>query len=201
VPGQLSLLGREPPSFDRSLAGLRRIALDDEAWIDLAPGWVRGHETLFEILAHTTRWQTHRREMYERVVDVPRLVASLPQDGPGHPILPRLQEALEAHYGIAFPHTTLALYRDGRDSVAFHGDYVAREMPEAIVATVSVGAPRKFLLRPVGGGPSRALKLGWGDLIVMGGTCQRTWQHAIPKIARAEPRLVIMFRPTRYAPA
>ena len=80
-------------------------------------------------------------------------------------------------------------------SVAFHGDYVAREMDRALVATVSVGAPRRFLMRPTGGGKSIALTLGWGDLLVMGGTCQRTWQHAIPKVKHALPRIAIMFRP------
>jgi alkylated DNA repair dioxygenase AlkB len=59
-----------------------------------------------------------------------------------------------------------------------------------------VGGQRRFLLRPYGGGHSIALNLGWGDLLVMGGTCQRTWQHCLPKVAHAEPRIAIMFRPS-----
>src|SRR5262249_40235264 len=98
-------------------------------------------------------------------------------------------------YGTAFERVSLGLYRDGQDSVAWHGDYVARRISEAIVATVSVGAPRRFLLRPHGGGRSGAVSLGWGDLIVMGGSCQRTYQHSVPKVANAEPRIAIMFRP------
>jgi alkylated DNA repair dioxygenase AlkB len=133
--------------------------------------------------------------MYEQIVAVPRLVAALPDDGPGHPLLEEMRGALSARYAMPFPRTGLALYRNGDDSVAWHGDYIARELPEALVATVSLGEPRRFLLRPKGGGASRALTLGWGDLIVMGGSCQRTWQHAIPKVAHAAPRLVIMFRP------
>ena len=82
-----------------------------------------------------------------------------------------------------------------RARVAWHGDYVARRMPQALVATVSVGEPRTFLLRKTGGGRSMALKLGWGDLLVMGGSCQRTFQHAIPKAARAGSRIAIMYRP------
>jgi alkylated DNA repair dioxygenase AlkB len=134
-------------------------------------------------------------------VDVPRLVASLPEDGPGHPLLARMREALTARYGERFERIGLALYRDGNDSVAWHGDYVARELPEAVVATVSLGEPRRFLLRPAAGGPSRAYQLGRGDLIVMGGTCQRTWRHAIPKVSGvAGPRVVVMFRPVWQAP-
>lgn len=208
------MFGHEPAEIDPGLHGLRRIALDETAWVDHLPGWVQGHAGLFETLATSTRWRTQERQMYERVVAVPRLIASLPEDGPGHPLLARIQQALDRHYGVSFPHVSLGYYRDGADSVAWHGDYVARELPEALVATVSVGAPRRFLLRPKTGsktalsetgrstnGKSLAFSLGWGDLIVMGGSCQRTWDHCIPKVAHADPRIAIMFRPTWYAPA
>ena len=203
LSGQRSLLGGGPPALEglgAGLAGLQRRWLDETAWVDYHPSWVSGHEALMESLFATSRWQQPQREMYERTVDVPRLVAGLPDDGPGHPLLEAMRTALAAHYATAFPRTGLAYYRHGQDSVAWHGDYVARELPEAIVATVSLGEPRRFLLRPKGGGPSLAYRLGWGDLIVMGGSCQRTWQHAIPKVARAHPRLVIMFRPIWPAP-
>jgi len=171
-----------------------RTPLDDESWIELVPGWLDGHATLFDQLRDRAPWREESRHMYDRVVGVPRLVASLaPADRP--PIVEAMRAALEARYATGFPRVSAALYRDGRDSVAWHGDYVARRMPEALVATVSVGAPRKFLLRPTGGGPSRALSIGCGDLLVMGGGCQRTHQHAIPKVARAQPRIAIMFRP------
>src|SRR5262249_45283546 len=130
-----------------------------------------------------------------REVDVPRLYGALPDDGPGHPVIEPMRRVLGERYSTDFTRVSVALYRDGRDSVAWHGDYVAREMDTALVASVSVGAPRRFLLRPKGGGRSTSLTLGWGDLLVMGGTCQRTWQHAIPKVASAPPRVVIMFRP------
>ena len=134
--------------------------------------------------------------MYDRTVDVPRLVASLPDDGPGHPLLERIRALLSAHYATTFARISMGYYRDGADSVAWHGDYVAREMDEpTLVATVSLGAARRFLMRPRGGGRSVPISLGRGDLFVMGGMCQRTWQHAIPKVARALPRLAVMFRP------
>jgi alkylated DNA repair dioxygenase AlkB len=204
---QISLLGREPPRIDERFATLRRIQLDDTAWVDHAPSWVAGHEVLMDELARSTSWQSQRMEIYDRTVDVPRLLASLPEDGPGHPLLEDMRRALAARYATELPHLTLALYRDGRDSVAFHGDRVARNMPEALVATVSLGEPRRFLLRPHPernpGAPRRsvALTLGWGDLVVMGGACQRTWQHGIPKVAAAAgPRMAVMFRPDWYRP-
>jgi alkylated DNA repair dioxygenase AlkB len=172
--------------------------LADGAWLDYVPGWVRGHQTLMTDIVESTRWQSERREMYERMVDVPRLLARIPRDRSEHPLFAHMRQALAQRYAIELPSVTLALYRDGRDSVAFHGDRVARELPEAIVATVSLGEPRRFLLRRKSGGESRAFSLGWGDLLVMGGTCQRTWQHGIPKVAHAGRRMVIMFRPSWY---
>jgi len=195
LAGQLGLFGHDAPTLDESFGELRRIELAGGAWYDYAPGWVAGHRTLFESLLHSTSWQATSREMYERIVDVPRLYAGVPENGPGHPLFERMRDVLATRYGEPFVRTSMALYRDGRDSVAWHGDTVARTMDEALVATVSVGAARKFMLRPKGGGHSVAMQLGLGDLLVMGGTIQRTWQHAVPKVARADPRIVIMFRP------
>jgi alkylated DNA repair dioxygenase AlkB len=192
---QSHLFGHGDPGFDPGFRGLRRLPLSRGAWVDHLPAWIDGHEAIFATLWSTTRWRLERRRMYERVVDVPRFVATLPEDGPGHPLLPQLGAALSARYGRALSEVSLAGYRDGRDSVAFHGDRIGRERDDTIVAIVSFGAPRRFLLRPAGGGPSRAFDLGWGDLLVMGGTCQRTWEHAVPKMASAAPRLSVQFRP------
>ena len=97
--------------------------------------------------------------------------------------------ALDAYYGpeLGEPLSTvgLCLYRDGRDSVAWHGDTSGRQVRATIVAIVSLGNPRALALRPRGGGSALRYEVGHGDLLVMGGTCQRTWQHAIPKTARA----------------
>src|SRR5689334_14686727 len=140
--------------------------------------------------------------MYERVVDVPRLLAFY-DDGEElpDPALVEARAALNAHYraelGEEFRTAGLCLYRDGRDSVAWHGDTIGRgATQDTMVAIVSVGAPRALLLRPRGGGAARRHELGHGDLLVMGGSCQRTWEHAIPKTARAAgPRISIQFRP------
>ena len=185
-------------------AQVRRTTLTDGAWIDVRPGWLRGADVLFERLSRAVPWHAERRPMYDRVVDVPRLLCFYGEgDVLPDPALVDIKAALDAHYeaelGERFATAGLCLYRDGRDSVAWHGDRIGRSRTEdTMVAIVSIGAPRALLLRPVGGGAGRTIRheLGHGDLIVMGGTCQRTWDHAVPKTARAAgPRISIQFRP------
>ncbi|WP_067713383.1 alpha-ketoglutarate-dependent dioxygenase AlkB [Nocardia yamanashiensis] len=184
------------------LDGLRRTVLGDGAWIDVLPGWLSGADVLFERLAAEVPWRADRRAMYDRVVDVPRLLCFYEQ-GRELPdlVLTQAREALSEHYfeelGEPFTTAGLCYYRDGNDSVAWHGDNFGRGGTEdTMVAIVSVGAARSLLLRPRGGGASIRFALGHGDLIVMGGSCQRTWEHAVPKTRRAVgPRISIQFRP------
>jgi alkylated DNA repair dioxygenase AlkB len=201
LPVQQTLFGGGPPRIsDVPLRDVPRIDLDGSAWVQHVPGWVSGQNALLDALVTTTRWREEQRKMYDRIVTVPRLVASLPEDGVGHPLLFLARELLSAHYGVTFGRVSLGYYRSGDDSVAWHGDTIARELPDALVATLSLGGPRRLLLRPKGGGTSVAFSLGLGDLFVMGGTCQRTWQHGIPKVARAAPRVAVMFRPVWTRP-
>lgn len=179
-----------------------RTSLAHGAWVDLRPGWVSGADALFEELARDVPWQAERRVMYERTVDVPRLTKFYGEDEPlPHEVLYDLRDALTAHYAVElgepFKTAGLCLYRDGRDSVAWHGDRIGRGRTEdTMVAIVSLGAPRALLLRPMGGGASLRYEIGHGDLLVMGGSCQRTWEHAVPKSARAAgPRVSVQFRP------
>jgi alkylated DNA repair dioxygenase AlkB len=193
VGRQLSLLGVETPRFDAGFSGLRRLDLHSGAWVDYQPGWVRGHEPLFDAIAETADWHSGERVMYDRTVAVPRLTASFdPAVGP--PLLCEIAAALTERYGAPLDRISMALYRDGSDSVAWHGDKELRDRPHALVAIVSLGEPRRFLMRPVGGGGSQQFTVGWGDLLVMGGTAQRTWEHCVPKVARAGPRMSVMFR-------
>jgi alkylated DNA repair dioxygenase AlkB len=192
---QCALFGSGAPHFDAALRGVRRVTLSDGAWYERYPGWLEGHQSVFEQLYRGARWQSQRRMMYEREVDVPRLVARAPSDGPVAELLRHLSISLSRRYGRPLPNISLAHYRHGHDSVAFHGDKLGRLVSDAIVATVSVGEPRRFLLKPKAGGASLSFDLGWGDLFVMGGTCQQTWLHAIPKRTHADPRISIMFRP------
>ncbi|MFJ9562477.1 alpha-ketoglutarate-dependent dioxygenase AlkB [Streptomyces fuscichromogenes] len=185
-----------------SLDGIARTVLGSGAWIDVLPGWLRGADTLFEQLAADVPWHAERRTMYDHVVAVPRLLAFYDATDPlPHPVLAEARDALTRHYagelGEPFATAGLCHYRDGRDSVAWHGDRIGRGAREdTMVAILSVGAPRDLLLRPLHGGPSVRRPLGHGDLIVMGGSCQRTWEHCVPKTTRAAgPRISIQFRP------
>jgi alkylated DNA repair dioxygenase AlkB len=183
-------------------AAVQRIELSHGAWLDVRRGWLSGADALFERLVRTVPWQAERRPMYDRVVDVPRLLCFYAEGEPlPDPALVAAKGALDAHYGAelgeAFATAGLCLYRDGRDSVAWHGDRIGRSRTEdTMVAIISVGAPRALLLRPRGGGgPTLRHDVGHGDLVVMGGSCQRTWEHAVPKTARAVgPRISIQFR-------
>ncbi|MEU1054569.1 alpha-ketoglutarate-dependent dioxygenase AlkB [Streptomyces sp. NPDC005876] len=184
------------------LDGTHRTVLGRGAWIDVLPGWLAGADTLFTHLAAEVPWRAERRAMYDQVVDVPRLLAFYGAgDALPHPVLAEARAALTARYAgeLGEPFTTAGLchYRDGRDSVAWHGDRIGRGAREdTMVAILSVGAPRDLLLRPVGGGDTVRRPLGHGDLIVMGGSCQRTWEHCVPKSARAVgPRISVQFRP------
>jgi alkylated DNA repair dioxygenase AlkB len=183
-------------------SSVRRTQLTRGAWIDVMPGWLRGADALFARLAGTVPWRAERRQMYDREVDVPRLVCFYGEGAPlPDPVLDQAREALTAHYGheLREPFVTagLCLYRDGRDSVAWHGDRTGRGSAEdTMVAIVSLGAPRALMLRPRGGGPALRRSLGHGDLLVMGGSCQRTWEHAVPKTSVATgPRISVQFRP------
>jgi alkylated DNA repair dioxygenase AlkB len=185
------------PAFDAGFARLARVALDQSAWVDHAPGWISGSDELFRVLVDEAPWQHRTVPMYGRMVDEPRLTSWWQLDSGRPPLLPLLDEmrlALSAKYDVEFDSVGLNLYRDGRDSVAWHRDRIAKHIDDPLVAIASVGEPRRFLLRPYGGGSSRVFQLGRGDLLVTGGTTQRTWQHTVPKVARAGPRISITFR-------
>src|SRR5699024_1349135 len=185
-----------------SLQAAQRTVLGHGAWIDVLPGWLSGADTLFRRLIERVPWHEERRQMYERVVDVPRLLCFYDErDELADPILDDARDALSGYYGdeLGEPFRTAGLcyYRDGRDSVAWHGDRIGRgDREDTMVAILSVGSPRSRLPRPRGGGETVRRPLGHGGLIVMGGSCQRTWEHCIPKSARPTgPRVSIQFRP------
>jgi alkylated DNA repair dioxygenase AlkB len=195
---QPSLLAAEAePAIDAAFARLTRIRLDQHAWVDHATAWVTGSDEVFRRLREEAPWQHHVVPMYGRMVAQPRLTAWWRLESDEPPFLPLIEEmraALSRHYGVTFDSVGLNLYRDGRDSVAWHRDRIANAIDDPFVAIVSVGEPRRFLLRPGTSGKSRALLLGGGDLLVTGGSCQRTWQHTVPKVAKAGPRISITFR-------
>jgi len=185
------------PWFDVEFPGLTRTWLDPESWVDLVPGWVHGSDALFREVLESRNWGQRTRHMFDHRVREPRLTApwNLRSGVPLWPeILDRARLALSARYGVVFDSAGFNFYRDGQDSVAWHGDRIRREIEEPVVALLSLGEPRKFLLRPKGGGKSQALHLGRGDLLVTGGKTQRLWDHSVPKVAQAGPRISIAYR-------
>ncbi len=189
---QGSLFGTGEVDFDPGFSGLERIQLDPTSWLDYQPMWLDGDEELFATLRVGATWSQPVVRMYDRDVVTPRLVANISHQI--DPVVIRLVDSLSDHYGVRLDQVSCGWYRDGSDSVAYHGDRVARERPRSIVATVSLGEPRRFLIRPRSGGRSLSFSLGHGDLVVMGGSCQRDWEHAVPKVASAGPRMALMFR-------
>jgi alkylated DNA repair dioxygenase AlkB len=197
VPLQRGLFDATAPGFDGSWAGVRRLALDATSWVEHAEGWVSGADALFETLVATRGWSQRTRWMYQRRVLEPRLTApwSLASGEPLEPpLLEDMRRALSARYGVAFDSVGFNLYRDGQDGVAWHRDHIRRDVAEPVIALVSLGERRRFLLRPRGGGASRTFLLGRGDLLVCGGRTNRDWEHAVPKVAQAGPRLSLAFR-------
>jgi alkylated DNA repair dioxygenase AlkB len=185
---------------------LTRRELTAGAWVDVLPGWLHGSDAVYERLLDID-WRADRRQMYDNVVDVPRLLRWFGGDETlPHPALTEAREALSAYYadelGEEFVTAGMCLYRDGRDSVAWHGDTIGRSARhDTMVAIVSLGSPRNLMLRPrAGGHETLKFPLGHGDLVVMGGSCQRTWEHAIPKTAKpVGPRISVQFRPINVA--
>jgi alkylated DNA repair dioxygenase AlkB len=194
------------PSLGPLAGRLRRHPLSRGAWVDHLPGWVAGSDEVFETLLREVPWRAERRTMYDAEVDVPRLLCWYAAGRPlPHPLLDAARMALTRHYapelGEPFVTAGMCLYRSGRDSVAWHGDTLGRSAhSDTMVAIVSFGSPRPLVLRPRGGGESLRFPLGHGDLVVMGGSCQRTWEHAVPKTARpVGPRVSVQFRPAGVA--
>ena len=189
----------EPAARRLSFSALRRDALDDRSWLDVVPAWVPDHGELFDRLLQTAPWQQRTRTMWDKQVLEPRLVASWRTGEPLPSELRELAEPLSARYGVCFDSCLINLYRDGSDAVAWHADTVRTVLRNPLVATVSLGTRRSFLLRPAGGGPvARRYAPGEGDLLVMGGACQHDWHHTVPRERSASgARMSITLRHSR----
>jgi len=196
--GSLLDMADAVPSIGGDFGGIRRQHLPDGAWVDRLPGWVTAADVLFTAALETLEWREGTERIRGGEVPRPRLVASPERERlpAGLEVLADMADALSERYGVRLDRITCNLYRDGSDSVAWHGDRVARDLPKATVAVVSLGEPRPFRLRPRGGGSSLSWPAGRGDLVVMGGSCQRTCEHSVPKVAAAGPRIAVMFRET-----
>jgi alkylated DNA repair dioxygenase AlkB len=196
---QGSLFGTLAPAFDDTFAGVERFALDETSWVDVGRGWLAGSDAVFDVLREELTWRQRRDvRMYDQLVDEPRLTSWWDAaDGAPEPLplLGDVRHALSLRYAVTFDSIGFNLYRDGHDSVAWHGDRHRHYVVEPVVAILSVGAPRPLRLRPRGGGGSIGWELGEGDLFVMGGRCQHDWEHSVPKLRHANgPRMSITYR-------
>ena len=154
-------------------------------------------EALFAELRERVAWASERRPMYDRIVDVPRLQATLALADPSIPRgLPMAVAAVAALAPAPYTHVGLNFYRDGRDGVAMHGDRTAHLADAMPIAILSLGAPRDMLVRPKPDG-CRALRIALepGSLLVMSHAAQSTHEHGIPKTTKpVGPRISCAFR-------
>ena len=181
----------EAPSL--SYSRLTRLQLDSRSWVDHCPGWLVAADELMAELVHTAGWSQRERRMYDAMVMEPRLVTGWTQGSMPAPI-EALRADLSNRYALTFDSVHVNLYRCGTDSVAWHGDTVRKVMVDPLVAIVSLGERRRFLLRPRGGRTAKTFFLGGGDLLVMGGAAQHEWEHSVPKAVAAGPRMSVTFR-------
>jgi len=195
VAGQRSLFASGEVALDVD-APWERVELDAECWVDVCRSRLRGADAVLDVVVYSVPWQCGRRFMYDRMVDDPRLTYRCPRpEQVPHPVLTRVRDDLVTRYGVGFGSCGLNYYRDGRDSVAFHRDRELRDLDDALVAILTLGQTRPFRLRRHGrGGPSIDLSPGSGDLVVMGGACQRDWEHGVPKVRSAGPRISAHWR-------
>jgi len=178
-------------SIDKTFRTARRAALDAETWIDVVPGWMSGSRALLEQLAASAPWEQRDRRMFEQVFREPRLTAEYPDvhDAP-ESILADACEALSAHYGVTYDGLWMNFYRDGNDSTGWHRDRFACRRCDTIVPVLTLGATRRFLIKPRDGGKSIVFKPSSGDLVVMGGRAQDAWLHGVPKEPGIEERRI-----------
>lgn len=188
------------PAVDESFASAYRVSLDEHSWVEHVPGWLRGADAVFDELHALEEWEQRDRWMYTRRVDEPRLTAEFPDLTRAPAVLQTMARALSLHYGVTYDRLWLNLYRDHRDSTGWHGDGASALKRSSIVPVLSLGAARRFLVRPTQGGMSSTWHPLAGDLVVMGGRCQTDWRHSVPKqSAAAGPRISVNFAASSQA--
>lgn len=186
----------------------RPTQLDAHSSVTFQPGWLHGSDQVFERLRHELPWQLMERPMYDRIVTVPRLICTISTGSlDAHHPLALITTALENALGVHFSSLGANFYRSADDSVAWHQDSIRKTQRPSTVALVSLGSPRTFAVRPHASHPSKTAEttrltpatghrwqLGHGDLLVMAGRCQYDWEHSVPKVRHAGPRISLAFR-------
>jgi alkylated DNA repair dioxygenase AlkB len=203
MSAQADLFSSEIDRFtiDTAFSKASRQQLDETSWVDIVPDWISGTSELFEWLQRNVPWAQHDRKMFDQTFREPRLTASFPSfEATRSAAICELGEALSQHYGVRFDGLWLNWYRSGEDSTGWHRDRFACREAECIVPVLTIGAVRRFLLKPRHGGRSVVFKPGSGHLLVMGGRCQQDWVHCIPKAPGvAEPRISLNFQSSSQA--
>jgi alkylated DNA repair dioxygenase AlkB len=193
---QASLFDVAVLDADRTFATARRIPLDEHSWLEYVPSWLGGSDELFNELRDLADWEQRTRWMFNERVTEPRLTAEYPAVAQAPQALQDIAKVLSDHYGTRYGRLWINLYRDHRDSTSWHGDVIGKKQEQSIVPVLSLGATRRFLIRPRAGGASVGLTPANGDLIVMGGRAQLDWRHSVPKQAtEAGARISINFAP------
>ena len=183
----------------RSLVEWHPIPLPD-ADLLFAPHWMEPNEAsrLFERLQDEIAWETHRLRLFGREIDAPRRSCWIGDPGTGytysrtrfepHPwpeTLLAVRSRLERDCGAGFNSVLANLYRDGGDSMGWHSDDERELGPEPLIASLSLGATRRFVLRHRTRSELRhEIALPSGSLLLMRGATQRNWKHALPRTAR-----------------
>ena len=173
---------------------VERVRLDDTSWVDVIRGMIPDAQRVHDELVHSARWRNGRTYRYERWVADERRTAS--QSGTRrHPALIETENWLIRRYRVRFSGVALSEYRHGREALGFHRDRAMTWLDDTLVALLSLGAQRPWLMRPDPGRPeidpddafrdAIDLSPAGGDLLVMGGRCQRTWLHAVPPVDHA----------------
>lgn len=206
APGHPGAMIDEPtgPHVDGSVA-FERVTLDDTAWVDVARGWLAGADELFQHLLHVVPWQTSHLFRYDHMVEERRLGSFWSRGNPlPHPVLAEATRLLQHRYGARFDGFGMIQYRDGNDGQAFHRDTDMRWLTDTVIAILSLGATRPWLMRPrsskfdpePGKGATHDFAPASGDLLVMGGTAQDGWEHSVPYLPGRPltPRISIQWR-------
>lgn len=172
----------QAPAIDTAaFAAASEHRLAEESWITHVPGLITGHQRLLAELATLDVWEQRRRWMYNRMVDEPRLTGEYDGLDSAPKFLAEFAATLSDQFGVGYERIWMNWYRDHNDGTGWHADRPADKLATATIPVVSLGAPRRFLIRPLGGGPSWVFTPAGGDLIVMHGRCQRDFQHCVPK--------------------
>jgi alkylated DNA repair dioxygenase AlkB len=164
---------------------------------ELVSGWLAGSRDWTARLQRDLAWRSQEITLFGRPVLQPRLMDWYADSGvtyrysgltlgpkPWPAVLTELRERLERYCGASFNSVLCNAYRDGRDSMGWHADDEPELGPEPLIASLNLGATRRFRIRPRGGGPSVGVDLESGSLLLMSGRCQADYQHAVPKTRR-----------------